>query len=234
MRIMKQIHRVNGLLLRVWQGFKPVGLRQTLYASKGFTLLEMALSLSIMTLIAASLVNLISTSLNRQAELRRNLHQHITLNNLATVFRQEAEAATMVAWDNPGGRWILFENDAYIVQYRFAQQGGKGVFFRELRPKASPMPLQITNPNQRPNGWVPTLGTSALEALPEKDQDKMTFSCGNPCFSVTNTAAVVWRAPRIQTFTPPNEQTLISRVFGEMGYTLQDVVALRLVGTTIE
>jgi prepilin-type N-terminal cleavage/methylation domain-containing protein len=201
---------------------------------KGFTLLELALSLSIMTIIAASLVNLISSSLTRQAELRRNLHQHITLNNLATTFREDAESATNIAWDQATNQWIMFENDAYTVQYRFERQGAKGVFMREIRPKASPMPSQIISTNQRPAGWTPSIRVSALEMLPEQEQDKMSFTCGTPCFSVSNNTAIVWRSPRIQTYTAPNRQTLISRVFGEMGYTLQDVVALRLVGTTIE
>lgn len=201
---------------------------------KGFTLLEMAVALGIMTIISASLVNLISSSLTRQAELRRSLHQHITLNNLATLFREEAESATSVAWDQATNTWVMFENDDYIVQYRYARVGSRFTFFRELRPKATPVPLMITSSGQRPGGWTPSITVNALDILPEKEREGMAFSCASPCFTVLNNRSIVWRAPRIQTYTPPNKQTLISRVFGEMGYTLQDVVAMRIVGTTIE
>jgi type II secretory pathway pseudopilin PulG len=194
-----------------------------------FTLVELSVSMGVLAVVLLSLVKLLNTAIENNNNARLKICQQMTLNTLVTSFQTDAEAAISVAWDHSAHQWIVFENAISVVRYSFeidSKNDAHHLFYREVYEKESPLPNLLSSNAAMPTAWASTYDTrhDARDVMPEAYAMNQTFTCAAPCFDFQDDYRVLWSQPRIE---DDGDNDLITQVFGEQGYQVQDIVVLK-------
>ena len=194
-----------------------------------FTLIELCVSMGVLAVVLLSLVKLLNAAIENNNNARLKIHQQMTLNTLVTSFQTDAEAAISVAWDHSAHQWIVLENAISVVRYSFEtdlNNDGRHLFYREVYEKEASLPNLLSSNAAMPTGWTTTYDTrhDARDVMPEAYAMNQTFTCAAPCFDFQDDYRVIWSQPRIE---DDGDNDLITQVFGEQGYQVQDVVVLK-------
>jgi prepilin-type N-terminal cleavage/methylation domain-containing protein len=193
----------------------------------GFTLVELVVSMALMSVVSIAMIQLIKSSLEKSTNERIKMHQRVALNTYVDFFIGDAEAAYRISWDNVNNNWIMFENNTHVTRYSQESDAlnPSGVLlYRETfrKPNDNNVLLAL---NSMPPGWTPETRQVAHESMPNVYQDKTTFTCESPCFEFRNQLQVVLNSPSIEIAEQdPSLVDLITLVFGRIRYEVPDVI----------
>jgi type II secretory pathway pseudopilin PulG len=208
---------------------KRFSLYQTQFL-KGFTLVELFVSLALMSVVSIAMIQLIKSSFEKSTNERIKIHQRVALNTYVDFFIGDAEAAYRISWDNVNNTWIIFENSTYVTRY--SQEADPlnptgSLLYRETFKKPNQNAVLITA-NTLPVGWTPDTRQVAHESMPRLYRDKITFECENPCFDFRNQFQVRFNSPSIEIVEQdPSLLDLITLVFGRIRYEMPNITVTK-------
>ena len=196
---------------------------------QAFSLIEMFVSLGLLAVISVAVLHLLKSAIEQTQNTRMKIHQATSLNTFATYFRADADKAQRISWDQINHNWIAFENQRTVIRYSFKANPSfptRTMFFREALSKATPLPRIILNSSSMPASFDPP-DVPMTSLMPQEYSDHIDFRCQDPCFDFQNGFRVQWNQPRVETVSANPYDTLVTIVFGEMGYQLQPILVLK-------
>ena len=194
-----------------------------------FSLIEMFVSLGLLAIISVAVLKLLHAAIQQTQNTRMQIHQSTVLNTFATYFKADADNAVRISWDQVSNNWIAFENQRTVIRYSIKPQVGfptRNAFVREAFVKATPLPYIILSSSSMPGIYNPP-DVAITDFIPQEYADHINFMCENPCFDFQAGFRVQWNQPRVETVSSNPYDTLVSIVFGEMGYQLPAVLVLK-------
>jgi type II secretory pathway pseudopilin PulG len=194
-----------------------------------FSLIEMFVSLGLLAIISVAVLKLLHSAIEQTRNTRMRIHQSTVLNTFSTYFKADAENALRISWDQVNHNWVAFENQFTVIRYSFVPQVAfptRRVFVREALVKASPTPYTIISSSSMPSGFNPP-DVAITTFMPQEYADYIDFMCEDPCFDFQSGFQVQWNEPRVETVSANPFDTLVSIVFGEMGYQLPAVIVMK-------
>ena len=197
--------------------------------NKAFSLIEMFVSLGLLAIISVAVLKLLRSAIEQTQNTRMRIHQATALNTFAIYFRADANNAFRLAWDQVNHNWIAFENQRTVIRYSFIPMPGfpsRNVFVREALAKNIVLPNVITSSSAMPVGFNPN-DILITSFMPQEYADHIDFTCVDPCFDFQAGFRVRWNQSRVETVSDNPYDTLVSIVFGEMGYQLPTTIVLK-------
>ncbi len=194
-----------------------------------FSLIEMFVSLGLLAIISVAVLQLLRSAIEQTRNTRMKIHQSTSLNTFATYFKADADNAVRIAWDKVNHNWIAFENQRTVIRYSIGSQPvhiTRNAFVREAFEKATPLPYVIISSSSMPSTYDPP-DVEIFTFMPAEYANHIDFSCEDPCFDFQAGFRVLWNQPRVETVSDNPYDTLVSIVFGEMGYQLPPVLVLK-------
>lgn len=197
---------------------------------KGFTLVEMFVSLALMSVVSIAMIQLIKSSFEKSTNERIKIHQRVALNTYVDFFIGDAEAAYRIAWDNVNNSWIMFESKTHVTRYSKEADPLNptgSLLYRETFKKTNTNNVLIS-PNTLPVAWTPDTRQMAHESMPSLYRDKTTFECESPCFNFQNQFQVRFNSPSIEIAEQdPSVLDLITIVFGRIRYEMPNIIVTK-------
>ena len=197
--------------------------------NKAFSLIEMFVSLGLLAIFSVAVLKLLRSAIEQTQNTRMRIHQATALNTFSIYFRADANNAFRLAWDQVNHNWIAFENQRTVIRYSFIPMPGfpsRNVFVREALAKATALPNVITSSSAMPVGFNPN-DILITSFMPQEYADHIDFTCVDPCFDFQAGFRVRWNQSRVETVSDNPYDTLVSIVFGEMGYQLPTTIVLK-------
>ena len=194
-----------------------------------FSLIEMFVSLGLLAIISVAVLQLLRSAIEQTQNTRMKIHQSTSLNTFATYFKADADNAVRIAWDQVNNNWIAFESQKTVIRYSFSPNPlfpTRNLFYREALIKATATPYVIISSSSMPAGFDPP-DIPITSFMPQEYSEHIDFMCIDPCFDFQAGYRVQWNEPRVETVSSNPYDTLVSIIFGEMGYQLQPVLVLR-------
>jgi prepilin-type N-terminal cleavage/methylation domain-containing protein len=199
----------------------------------GFTLIELVIAMAMMTVIALSMANLNSTLLEQRESAKAKTYIQGVMNRFLTQLKTEFNYASTFTVENP-------TPDESILKLQMPELEGRPpsqveytyINFAMVRTQSNSL-----DPD-------PPLNFATITVLDNYLEPIIGFTCGDattapvtPCFEKQVEAdrgeAVKLAKITVETQTPINRQTLITRAFGELGVTATDVYIFKPIGMLI-